>query len=116
MAKVSLKKHFEALRAADQAALKLVSDWTRERLESHNGLLKQWRDASEKDRDSFARKETLDALAASFATYREITAKALDLAEGKSRGFGMSAGVIVQIISSIASIAAVLGVAIVLFK
>jgi hypothetical protein len=82
-----LKEHFETLRKADQVAIKLDRRWTRERLQTHNDLLNKWREATDKDREAFARKETLDSLTREFATYKDITAKALTLAEGKSKGF-----------------------------
>jgi hypothetical protein len=87
MPTVTLKEHLEALRTADARAVELVREWVRERLESHNGLLKAWQQASEQDRENFARKDALEALQREFATYKEITAKALTLAEGKSKGF-----------------------------
>ena len=83
---ISLKEHFEALREEDRRAVDLVREWVQERLESHNGLLKQWRDATEKDRESYARKDDLKSLEREFAIYKEITAKALTLAEGKRSG------------------------------
>jgi hypothetical protein len=83
---VSLKEHFAALRAADQAALALDREWVQERLASHNDLLNKWRDATERDRGNFVSIDQFDALRKEFDTYREITAKALTLAEGKSRG------------------------------
>jgi len=89
---VTLKEHFAALREADQRAVDLVREWTRERLETHNNLLRKWQEATEKDRESFARKETLDSLHREFATYKEITAKALTLAEGKSKGIDLVKG------------------------
>jgi len=84
---VSLKEHFEALRAADQKAVDLVSEWTKERLETHNNLLNKWRDATDRDRETFVSRDSFNALKASFDVYKEITAKALALAEGKSKGF-----------------------------
>jgi len=94
---VSLKKHLEALRKADkdhlearriddQRAVALVSEWVKERLETHNGILKEWRDTTERDREGYARKEELKALSDKFDAYRDFTAKALALAEGKSKG------------------------------
>jgi len=91
---VSLKKYFKALREADQVAIKLDRRWTRERLKTHNDLLNKWRDATDKDREAFARKETLDSLTREFATYRDITAKALTLAEGKSKGVDLVRGAV----------------------
>ncbi len=84
---VSLKEHLEVLRKADDRAVDLVREWVKERLETHNGILDEWRQSSERDRDTFARKDALDALEKEFGTYKEITAKALTLAEGKSKGF-----------------------------
>jgi hypothetical protein len=84
---VPLKEHFEALHLADQRAVELVREWVKERLESHNGILAEWRHTSEMDRSNFARKDALDALQKEFVIYKEITAKALTLAEGKSKGF-----------------------------
>jgi hypothetical protein len=89
---VSLKEHFEALRRSDQEAIDLVREWVKERLDSHNDLLKKWEAATEKDRQSFARQETLEALKREFFTYKEITAKALTLAEGQNKGFDMVKG------------------------
>ncbi len=93
----ALKKHLEALRAADLETLKLAresdqrainqaSEWTKERLQSHNDLLNKWRDSAEKDRANFVTQEAFEALKQAFDLYKEITAKALTLAEGKSKG------------------------------
>ena len=60
---------------------------TKERLESHNNLLTKWQEATAADRARFASAEALSALTKSFDVYKEITARALALAEGKSRGF-----------------------------
>jgi hypothetical protein len=79
---VPLKEHFEALRAADQRALELVREWVKERLESHNGLIHKM----EADRELFASRDTVTALKEAFEVYKEITAKSLALAEGKSKG------------------------------
>lgn len=84
---VSLKEHFEALREADLRAVELVREWTKERLESHNNLLTKWQESTAADRSRFASAESLNALTKSFDVYKEITARALALAEGKSSGF-----------------------------
>lgn len=84
---VTLKEHLEALRAADLRAVELVREWTKERLESHNNLLLKWQEATAADRSRFASAEALSALNKSFDVYKEITDRALTLAEGKSRGF-----------------------------
>ncbi len=94
---LALKRHLEALRAADLEGLKLAreadqraidqaAEWTKERLQSHNDLLNKWRDSSEKDRLNFVTVEAFEALKQAFDLYKEITAKALTLAEGKSKG------------------------------
>lgn len=87
---VSLKDHYDALRAADerqreadQRAIDLVREWTKERLLSHNGLI----DKMDRDRALYASRDTVDALKDAFDAYKDITAKALTLAEGKSKGF-----------------------------
>ena len=104
---VSVKEHFEALRAADDRALNLVRDWTKERLESHNKLLEKWQDATSKDRERFATKESLDALKEAFDLYKEITAKALALAEGKSRGIDAVRVVLISATSVVGALLAV---------
>jgi len=101
---VSLKEHFDALRRADlarakaerradrrvrkadQVAIKLDRRWTRERLKTHNNLLTKWQDATATLVGTLARKDALDALHAEFEAYKEITAKALTLAEGNATG------------------------------
>ena len=104
---VSLKRHLEALRKADQVAIKLDRRWTRERLQTHNDLLNKWREATDKDREAFARKETLDSLTREFSIYKEITAKALTLAEGKSKGVDLVRGAVTFVVGvAVAFIAA----------
>ena len=104
---VPLKEHFEALRAADERALTLVREWTKERLESHNKLLEKWQEATSKDRERFATRESLDALKEAFDLYKEITAKALALAEGKSRGIDAVRVVLISAVSVIGALLAV---------
>lgn len=84
---VSLEKHFAVLREADQRAIELVREWTQERLDSHNNLLSKWQEATERDRRNYASREMLESLKQAFEIYKEITAKALALAEGKTKGF-----------------------------
>jgi hypothetical protein len=79
---VSLLKYIEDLREADQRALLIERENTKDRLESHNGLIRKM----DADRDLFASKDTVNALKEAFDIYKEITAKALALAEGKSKG------------------------------
>jgi len=110
---VSLKEHLEALGKAEQRAVDLVREWVKERLETHNGILNEWRMSSDRDRATFARKDALEALQKEFGVYKEITAKALTLAEGKSSGVGMTLGTIVSIITSGA---ALIGVAVLLLR
>jgi len=83
---VSLKEHFEALRAADLRNAEDRAEWTKEKFALHNNLLDKWREASERDRGNFVTSEAFDALKAAFDVYKDITAKALALAEGKSKG------------------------------
>lgn len=56
---------------------------------------------------------TLDA---TFQSYRAETSKALILREGQSRGVGMSAAAIIQFVSVVASIAAVISVIVILTR
>lgn len=86
---ISLREHLEILRAADMRAIEISAEWTRERLESHNGLIQKM----ERDRSNFASVEGLNSLRNAFEVYKEavnaanaITAKALTLAEGKTSG------------------------------
>lgn len=94
----TLKQYVDALRAAeiraidiarsaDLRAVELVREWTRERLDAHNNLLTKWQEATAIDRSTFATNEALVALTTSFDVYKDITARALALAEGKSKGF-----------------------------
>lgn len=116
---ISLKEHLAALREADarlrqaeQEALALVREWTKERLSSHNDLLNKWREATERDRANFVSIEAFAALKTSFDVYKEITARALTLAEGKTKGVdGVKTGV-----SFVAGVALALIAAWVTFK
>jgi len=109
---ISLKEHFATLREADLRAVELVREWTKERLETHNNLLTKWQAATEKDRENFASKDALEATRAAFDTYKEITAKALALAEGKSKGRGDVWGYIVAAAALGAAVSAILSFAV----
>lgn len=101
---ISLREHLAALREADERAINLLRDanaelrradqdairqaaeWTKERLASHNELLKKWEAATERDRQTFVSIQAFDALKEAFDLNREVTSKALALAEGKTKG------------------------------
>lgn len=91
---VSLREYFDALRTADLRSLDLLretarerEDWTRQKFEMHNNLLEKWSAATERDRGNFVTMDAFTALKDAFDIYKDITAKALALAEGKSKGF-----------------------------
>lgn len=123
---VSLKDHFDALRAADRLMITREnwwrfqeSRWIKEKFALHNDLLNKWQAASERDRGNFVTIEAFNALESAFAIYKDsvtaanaITAQALALAEGndqgKSRGFAdvrtavsFVAGVVVAIAAGV---------------
>ncbi len=84
-----LEARSDALRLAresDQRAIDQAAEWTKERLQSHNDLLNKWRDSTERDRANFVTMEAFNSLKEAFDLYKEITAKALTLAEGKTKG------------------------------
>lgn len=82
----TLKEYVDGMRAADLRAVDLVREYTKERLESHNNLLTKWQDATAIDRSKFASIETVAALRQALDVYKETTARALTLAEGKGAG------------------------------
>ena len=81
-----MQRALTTARTSDDAAVRQAAEWTRERLMSHNELLKKWTELSAQDRSNYATRESLDALRDAFAANKDVTAKALLLAEGKASG------------------------------
>lgn len=95
---VSLKDHIAALnlqrdryediiRGLEQRGADNVAAWLKEKSDLHNNLLRAWEKATADDRAMFVRVATFQALEDKFETNTSMTAKALALAEGKSRGY-----------------------------
>lgn len=95
---VSLKDHFDALNAQRDRYEDILREerrmhaddrasWIKEKFELHNNLLRAWQIASTEDRANFVKTATFEALKDAFGVNTVTTAKALTLAEGKSRGF-----------------------------
>lgn len=102
---ISVRSHFEALRAADEKLdgvreahrlevktmlekfSQLEASWIKEKFDLHNNILRAWQLASAEDRGNFVKTATFEALKEAFGVNTVTTAKALTLAEGKTRGF-----------------------------
>jgi hypothetical protein len=95
---VPLKDHFDALNAqrdryedrldeAERRHADKEASWIKEKFDLHNNLLRAWQIASTEDRANFVKTATFEALKEAFGVNKVTTATALNLAEGKSRGF-----------------------------
>jgi len=106
---VSLKNHFDALnelrermeaiaraseqrsqdiiRALEQRSADNIAAWLKEKALLHNNLFQAWEKATAEDRATFVKTATFEALRDAFGVNTATTAKALTLAEGKSKGY-----------------------------
>lgn len=95
---ISVKEYIDALEAQrryyEGVIRELINEFSAEKFKLHNNLLDKWRESSERDRGTFVSVEAFNALKSSFDIYKDtvttanaITAKALALAEGKTKGF-----------------------------
>jgi hypothetical protein len=96
---VPLKDHFDAIlaqrdryelaiRMLEQRHADREASWIKEKFDIHNNLLRAWQVASNEDRAQFVKTATFEALRDAFGVNTVTTAKALTLAEGKSKGYG----------------------------
>jgi hypothetical protein len=117
---VPLKAHFDALNAQrdryehiiqnlEQRHADREASWIKEKFDLHNNLLMAWQKASTEDRANFVKTATFESLKEAFGTNTTTTAKALTLAEGKSKGFAAVVAGAAFICGVIAALAAAWG-------
>jgi hypothetical protein len=76
----------------NQRTLDREAMWVKEKFESHNDVLRAWRDATLTDRSSFVSVDSFNALRDTFEASTAATAKALALAEGKGKAYQIVVG------------------------
>jgi Flp pilus assembly protein TadB len=97
---VTLKDHFDALnaqreryeetvRVLEQRHADREAAWIKEKFDLHNNLLRSWQAATTEDRANFVKTATFESLKEAFGVNTMTTAKALTLAEGKSKGLAL---------------------------